>query len=212
MGGLGSGRQGGRVTVESALQLDIDALIRARAILPGAHVGGRLKFQFYDDELDVEFEALARDPGNAWLRLRYVICDDWTGEQHRIDDKIYLAASRPSFGGLRWWFVCPNENRRVRKLYLPLGLRRFRSRHAYRLAYASQRETERHRALRRAHKLCRRLGGDPADDCYPEKPSRMRWATYNRILEQLVTVDRVADSLSQRIASRLTAGRRADSR
>jgi hypothetical protein len=81
----------------------------------------------------------------------------------------------------------------VRKLYLPLGGRRFRSRHAYRLAYASQRETVHDRALRRARKLCRRLGGDPADDCYPEKPSRMRWATYNRIMEQLVAADRVAD-------------------
>jgi hypothetical protein len=27
-----------------------------------------------------------------------------------------------------------------------------------------------------------RLGGDPADDEYPDKPPRMRWATYNRLI------------------------------
>jgi hypothetical protein len=152
-----------------------------------------MKLQFYDDELGVQFEALACDPWNSWIRLRYAISDYWTGEQHEIDDKIYLAASRPRFGGQRWWFVCPNENRRVRKLYLPLGGRRFRSRHAYRLAYASQRETVHDRAMRRARKLCRRLGGDAADDCYPEKPPRMRWTTYNRMMDRLVAADRVAD-------------------
>ena len=50
--------------------------------------------------------------------------------------------SQPHFGGRRWWFVCPRLNRRVRKLYLPLGGRHFWSRHAYRLGYASQRGTD----------------------------------------------------------------------
>jgi hypothetical protein len=31
----------------------------------------------------------------------------------------------PVPAGLRWWFVCPHLNRRVRKLYLPLGGRHF---------------------------------------------------------------------------------------
>jgi hypothetical protein len=77
----------------------------------------------------------------------------------------------------------------VRKLYLPLGGRHFWSRHAYELAYASQRETKFDRALRRARKLRLSLGGDPADDEYPEKPPRMRWATYNRLINRLVAAD-----------------------
>ena len=64
------------------------------------------------------------------------------GEELKIDDKVYLAPTRPHFGGLRWWFVCPQLNRRVRKLYLPVGGRHFWSRHAYEPAYASQRETK----------------------------------------------------------------------
>jgi hypothetical protein len=84
-------------------------------------------------------------------------------------------------------------NRRVRKLYLPLGGRHFWSRGAYELAYASQRETKFDRALRRARKLRLRLGGDPADDEHPDKPPRMRWATYNRLTDRLVAADAVTD-------------------
>jgi hypothetical protein len=38
-----------------------------------------------------------------------------------------------------------------------------------------------------------RLGGDPPDDEYPDKPPRMRWATYNRLTDKLVAADGVAD-------------------
>jgi hypothetical protein len=141
MGGYGSGRSGGRPTVESALRLDIDAIRRWDVIRPGAHLVGEMTFDFYDDKLRINFESCAEDPRESWLRLQYAINDYWTGELYQIDDKIYLAHSRPTFGGLRWWFVCPCLKRRVRKLYLPLGGRHFWSRVAYRLAYASQRET-----------------------------------------------------------------------
>ena len=188
MGGFGSGRQGGRPTIESALRLNIDALTRARVLQTGAHVGGKMKFQFYGDELQIQFEALARDPLNSWIRLQYVISDYWTGEQHEIDDKIYLAASRPRFGGQRWWFVCPRENRRVRKLYLPLGGHRFRSRHAYRLVYKSQsmdRINRAHQGKARINsRLCSIGGFDPDEWEIPPKPKWMRWNTYNRAEEK----------------------------
>jgi hypothetical protein len=90
-------------------------------------------------------------------------------------------------------FVCPHLDKRVRKLYLPLGGRHFWSRHVYELAYASQRETKFDRANRRACKLRLRLGSDPADDEYPNKPPRMRWATYNRLMDRLVAADAVTD-------------------
>jgi hypothetical protein len=48
-------------------------------------------------------------------------------------------------------------------------------------------------AVRRARKLRLRLGGDPAGDEYPDKPPRMRWATYNRLMDRLVAADGVAD-------------------
>ena len=119
--------------------------------------------------------------------------DYWTGEPLKIDDKVYLAPTRPHLGGLRWWFVCPHLDRRVRKLYLPLGGRHFWSRRAYELAYASQRETKFDRAFRRARKLRLRLGAAAADDECPDKPPRMRWATYNRLMDRLVAADGVTE-------------------
>jgi hypothetical protein len=98
--------------------------------------------------------------------------------------------------------VCPHLNRRVRTLYLPRSGHHFWSRHAYELAYPSQRETKFDRASRRARKLRLRLGSDPADDEYPDKPPRMRWATYNRLLDKLRAADDVADERLILLAAR----------
>jgi hypothetical protein len=193
MGGFGSGRRGGYPTSESTCRIDIDALRRHRMIRLGVRGGCVMHFSGYWHDLDVECETHIDGPWNGWVRLKYEMTDYWTNEPLEIDDKIFLATSRPPFGGLRWWFVCPRLNRRVRKLYLPLGGRHFWSRRAYRLAYASQRETVHDRAMRRARKLTLKLGGDPADDEYPDKPKRMRWTTYTRLMDKLIAADRVAD-------------------
>jgi hypothetical protein len=193
MGGFGSGRRGGYPTSESTFRIDIDALRRHRMIRLGVRGGCVMHFSGYWHDLDVECETHIDGPWNGWVRLKYEMTDYWTNEPLEIDDKIFLATSRPPFGGLRWWFVCPRLNRRVRKLYLPLGGRHFWSRRAYRLAYASQRETVHDRAMRRARKLTLKLGGDPADDEYPDKPKRMRWTTYTRLMDKLIAADRVAD-------------------
>jgi hypothetical protein len=154
-----------------------------------------MTFNFDDDKLSIKFESLVNDQ-ESWLRLQYAIDDYWTGQTHQVDDKIFLVCTQPPFGGLRWWFLCPRLNRRVRKLYLPLGGRHFRSRQAYGLAYPSQRETAYDRVIRRVHKLYHRLGGDPADREHPKKPKRMRWTTYNRLIDQLVAAERVVDDMA----------------
>src|SRR5262249_11436859 len=112
MGGYGSGRRGGRPTVEGALalRLDIDAMMRWGYIRPGAHLAGEFTLGFYNDELAIKFESRVGDLLDSWLRLQYTMADYWTGEEVEIDDKIFLATTRPPFGGLRWWFVCPHLN------------------------------------------------------------------------------------------------------
>jgi hypothetical protein len=115
-----------------------------------------------------------------------------TGPANNTKSTTKFISPRRARGSAGWWFVCPNENRRVRNLYLPPGARRFRSRGAYWLAYASQRETVHDRAMRRSDKLRRRLGDDPMDGYYPEKPPRMRGATYDRLLEKLIAANRIA--------------------
>ena len=150
MGGYGSGRQGGRATVESAWRFDIDALVRGGAIQPGAYVEGNLKFPSYDDELAIEFESSATNPRERWLRLRYSIRDYWTGENTKLTTKFTSprrargsAASGGGSSAQPKTGVCASS-------ILPPGARRFRSRRAYRLAYASQREAVHDRAMRRA--------------------------------------------------------------
>jgi hypothetical protein len=183
-------------------------MMRWGAIRAGAHLKGEMTLHFYDDELAIKFESRACDPWDSWRRLQYDIYDYWTGDLHHIDDKFLLTVTRPPFGGLRWWFLCLRLNRRVRKLYLPLGGRHFRSRRAYRLPYSSQRETLHDRATRRAEKLYKRLGGDPADDNYPEKPKRMRWTTYHRLIDRIATTDRIADQRLFSLAARWMPQRR----
>jgi hypothetical protein len=103
-------------------------------------------------DLAVQFESRLGHPENSWIRLKYTIADYWTGDEHKIDDQIFLKDS----SAVRWVAVveCPRSGRRVHKLG---------SRLTYRLAYACRRETVDDRASRRARKLCRRLGGDPDD-------------------------------------------------
>jgi hypothetical protein len=193
MGGLGSGWSGGRPTVESALRLDIDDMMQWRGIRAFARLAGEMRFNFYGDDIDVKFESHAGDPWNSWLRLRYSMTEYWTGEEIEIDDQIYLAASRPHFGGLRWWFVCPRLNRRVRKLYLPLGGRHFWSRRAYRLAYESQRGTAIDRAHRGQAKI-KMIGDlDPGEWDLPPKPKWMRWDKYNRYVDRYDAYEAILD-------------------
>jgi hypothetical protein len=193
--GYGSGRSSGGPTVENALQLDIDGLMKRGVIQPGARVGSSMRFRFYDGELDVGCEAHVGEPWDSFLRLRYGLVDYWTGEQLEVDDKINLATTRPKFGGLRWWFICPRQNRRVRKLYLAPGGRHFWSRQAYRLTYTSQRGTAVDRAHRGQARIKARLIADldPDEWDLPPKPKWMRWATYQRLVDKYDHYEAILD-------------------
>jgi hypothetical protein len=94
------------------------------------------------------------------------------------------------FGGSRPYFVCPGSScgRRVAKLHGP-G-RHFLCRHCYGLAYQSQREQRRDRALRRANAIRMRLGGEPRlARAFPEKPKGMHWRTYERLRSQVQQIE-----------------------
>jgi hypothetical protein len=102
MGGFGSGRHGGYPTIESTFRIDIDALRSHRMIRLGVRGGCVMHFSGYWHDLDVECETHIDGPWNGWVRLKYEMTDYWTDEPLEIDDKIFLATSRPPFGGLRW--------------------------------------------------------------------------------------------------------------
>ena len=138
MGGHGSGWQGAKkATVESSLVLDA-ALLRRKAA--GSRITGSRIWGASDaPSAIINYEA-DLTPGNAWIRLHY----QRNGEL--LDYKIRLVSTRPTYGGLRWWFICPSRRadggpRRVAKLYLPPGRKYFGSREGYGLTYRSCQES-----------------------------------------------------------------------
>lgn len=63
-------------------------------------------------------------------------------DEIKIKYSIQLSTSALSWGGVRYWFICPviGCGRRVGVLYLPLGGKYFGCRHCYRLTYKSSQE------------------------------------------------------------------------
>jgi hypothetical protein len=96
-----------------------------------------------------------------------------------VTQRIRLASSPCRFGGVRWLAICPSTGRRVAHLYI--GASGAFSRHAYRLAFNSQRECPLDRSLRRRGKALEKLKTD--DPGFLPRPKGMHARTYERLLE-----------------------------
>ena len=134
-GGSGSGWQGAKkATVEDSLSLSMAALMRKKALVPGSWTRGSWQWSYEGSEphASIGYEANLVDPDTAWLRLVY------TANGTPMDYRVRLVTTRPTYGGRRWWFLCPlarkdgGPPRRAAKLYLPPGRRYFASREALR--------------------------------------------------------------------------------
>jgi hypothetical protein len=107
-----------------------------------------------------------------------------------IEQRVPIEWTRCHLGGARPWFLCTEDvgdgqccGRRVAKLY-PRG-HVFMCRQCCGLAYASQSENPRHRALSKSQKIRMRLGGSPSIlDLFPDKPPGMHWRTYGRLFNK----------------------------
>jgi hypothetical protein len=127
----------------------------------------------------------ASDPIDAFIELTHRTRDEREGDRI-VHDHIRLVSTVPTYGGRRWWFLCPRAGRRTTKLFLPNGGWHFWSCQAYGLGYACQRDDRFSRLQRRAAMLNRQLGGDgwSSWDDPPTKPKWMRWRTYQRKYER----------------------------
>jgi hypothetical protein len=127
-----------------------------------------------------------------------------SGGPQEVNETVRIARRPCRLVGARPYFICPGAvkgthcGRRVCKLYL--AGRHFLCRHCYDLAYASQREGPQDRRLRRVHKLRQRLGGDSYT-----KPKGMWQRTYERLREQAVAAEVLADIGFEAGAERLVA-------
>ena len=198
MGGSRSGRHGGRPTIEATAAFVLSAAILKR-LSPGsaASASGSVT---YAGGFKVDFRFAGAGAGGPYIELRHTIrAQDEREIRYRVD----LVATCPSYGGLRWWWVCPRTGRRAFKLYLPLGGLQFWSRRAYGLDYASQRETPRDRMFRRARKLQLAIDRDCGPWDTPQRPKWMRQHTYRQRLRAWLRLETHLDEVFCERAERL---------
>ena len=103
--------------------------------------------------------------------------EPWQSKEYQV----LIECTRCNLGGSRAWFRCPRKgcDRRVAILYLD-GT--FACRQCCQLAYNSQRESARERALHRAQAIREKLGGSGnLGAVFPRKPNGMHWRTYQRL-------------------------------
>ncbi len=221
MGGYGSGRRGGRPTVEgcaSLLALDVKRVMRPvlaahrdRGFRPGETMNaGPIRFARTRGGEAEPWAAvtvslrLGPDRGQARLTFEHQAGRRTTGPWNQC---VALEAAPCRSGGVRWWWVCPATGRRAAKLYLPSGGSRFLSRQAYGLVYASQREDDVARAHRRAARLHQRLGSPhrSAFSGTPAKPKWMRRPTHERLAAELQDIEAALEEAMEGMAARLLA-------
>lgn len=205
MGGYGSGRSGGRPTVESSLTLNLPRLFNTGWLKANTWTSGTLRWSIVgtgEETASMGFEArLGEEEGD--IRLRWTSTNPWSGEKRQCENRIMLTTSQQPFGGRRWWFVCPHTGRRAARLHLPSGANTFACRNAYQLAYRSQRETARDRALSRAFALRRKLSDDGRIGAYISKPKGMHWRTFERAMEKIDRAEDIVETHAMLLLDRL---------
>jgi hypothetical protein len=154
--------------VEDCLQLDASLWSREGIFRAGVRKAGVWHWLYAGGrECSVGYELNTVAGGDAWVRLSYACPVPPPGPALAESYTVGLTTTRPPFGGLRWWLLCPLEadgrpcGRRVRKLYLPTDSTIFGCRHCHRLSYtSSQRSRYNDKVFCR---LARHMGWDFAD-------------------------------------------------
>lgn len=179
MGGMSSGRHGGKNTVDGYRTLDARRLQRERLLTPNR----TFDWNWTRDGETVASIKVSAEPRRMVLIYRY---RSHGGDWQPMEYPVTVEWTPCNYGGQRAWFLCPARGcgRRVALLYLG-SASIFACRHCYRLAYQSSREPDHYRLMRRADKIRQRLGwmqgiANPKDD----KPKGMHWRTFERLMDQ----------------------------
>mgnify|MGYP000210929432 CR=1 FL=1 len=143
MGGYGSGRFNWHqkaTTVEESKEISITDFMKRGAFEENQLVKGSIKWKS-GSTIGIATKQL--DNGRLYLELNYRFQDS----DEEIKIPISFTKTKPHFGGVRWWFICPltvngrSCFRRVSKLYLPPGEKYFGCRLCHRLTYKSCQES-----------------------------------------------------------------------
>lgn len=161
MGGIGSGREADVYsgTVEESLSLDVNRLVKEGSIRKQSQTSGIISWdRLIGIESSIGFEAQCFME-NGYMQLQYKVTSLAMGEQV-VNYNVELFTTRPYFGGVRWWFICPNQDceRMVVKLYQPPGAKYFLCRTCNNLTYQSCRDSG------KSNPFCEQLAKDTGLD------------------------------------------------
>jgi hypothetical protein len=209
LGGIGSGnwyRFNKKTTVEECRSLDVRRLHREGLLKPGrlfSWTWSRAGREVASIGAFVEGEEC---PERVVLLFRHkrglgTDCED-------VQQPVELDWTPCNFGGKRPWFLCPGIRYGRRVAVLHAAGKYFLCRHCCDLCYERQREDKVGRALRRAQKIRKRLGGSAyMTEPFPEKPKGTHHDTYMRLfwehheaeMEQLVGMREWLDKMERKV-------------
>lgn len=192
MGGQGSGRwyrYGARGTLDAHLCLEAWRVWRgykrngrwsAFHWTRGGNPSGSISVEVLPDAQTDPILTTAQGPGAVVFHYHFAPSN---GEERDVENVVPLTWTTPNYGGKRPWFLCPYCSRRVGVVVIGGGdvkCRRCRG-----LGYAVCNEAPYDRHIRRRSRVVRRLGGEAKGGLFttvPDKPPRMHWATYARLV------------------------------
>ena len=83
--------------------LSMSSLVKKKALVAGSWTRGSWQWSYEGSEphARIGYEANLVDAEAAWLRLTY------TASGNPMDYRVRLVTTEPTYGGCRWWFLCP---------------------------------------------------------------------------------------------------------
>lgn len=173
-----------RGLVEQCWRLDVDAICWTGLSHPSAYVSAVAFAAAAGARGRLTISADRTGPASASMCVESVRGLSGTDRVSEFRQYVEMVCSQPHFGGVRWWFICPESGARCRTLFLPIAGDRFVSRQALGLTYQSQQMSAEDRAIVLARRIRMQLGGATWRDLslsQPPKPKWMRWKTYSRL-------------------------------
>jgi hypothetical protein len=132
----------------------------------------------------------------ASIRMKYNVCKNGSAWQ-KLDYRINLTTTQCNYGGVRYWFSCPDCNKRVCVLYADIM---FKCRTCLGIVHRSRNESALDQAIRRLDKEKDKLWPDEGLCFYDsvewlEKPKWMRHKTFPAKKLQLLRIQSKVNNL-----------------
>ena len=129
--------------VEDTRSLDIDWLMREGKYKKGnSYYGRKITWTrsgaWGERKNSISYSIDLTKASGPEMRIYYTTTDRHTEEKKDFDYRILLTTTPCNFGGVRYWFLCPNQNCRKRVGRLYFGQKLFLCRQCLNLSYESR--------------------------------------------------------------------------